>query len=103
MRSGLFLLALILTATPVHATGGGPLPGLTASELAEFKAGFFDFRAPISLQQGLGPVYNMASCYPCHGHPALGGQTPKTVTRFGRITDGVFDPLDSAGGSLLQA
>ena len=103
MRSGLFLLALILAATPVHATGGGPLPGLTASELAEFKEGFFAFRAPISLQQGLGPVYNMASCYPCHGHPALGGQTPKTVTRFGRVTDGVFDPLDSAGGSLLHA
>jgi len=103
MRSGPLLLALILAATTVHATGGGPLPGLTDAQLAEFKEGFLAFRAPVSQQQGLGPIYNMASCYPCHGHPALGGQTPKTVTRFGRITNGIFDPLDSAGGSLLQA
>ena len=103
MRSGPLLLALLLAATTAHATGGGPLPGLSDAQLAEFKEGFLAFRAPVSQQQGLGPIYNMASCYPCHGHPALGGQTPKTVTRFGRITNGIFDPLDSAGGSLLQA
>ena len=102
MRSGPLLLALTLAATTIHAKGGGPLPGLSDAQLAEFKEGFLAFRAPVSQQQGLGPIYNMASCYPCHGHPALGGQTPKTVTRFGRITNGIFDPLDSAGGSLLQ-
>jgi CxxC motif-containing protein (DUF1111 family) len=102
MRSGPLLLALALAATRVHATGGGPLPGLTDAQLSDFKEGFLAFRAPVSQEQGLGPVYNMASCYPCHGHPALGGQTPKTVMRFGRVTDGVFDPLVSEGGSLLQ-
>jgi CxxC motif-containing protein (DUF1111 family) len=96
------LLAFTLTAGPVHAVGGGPLPGLSAAELAEFKEGFEAFRLPVSRAQGLGPAYNMASCYPCHGHPALGGQSTRMVTRFGRITGGVFDPLASLGGSLLQ-
>ncbi len=103
MRSGPILLVLTLAATTVHAKGGGPLPGLSDAQLAEFKEGFIAFRANMSEEQGLGPAYNMASCYPCHGHPALGGQSTKTVTRFGRITNGVFDPLDSLGGSLLQA
>jgi len=94
---------LIITAGSVHARGGGPLPGLTDAELADFKKGFEAFRLTLSQEQGLGPAYNMASCYPCHGHPALGGQSTKPVTRFGRIVNGVFDPLASEGGSLLQA
>jgi hypothetical protein len=81
---------------------GGPLPGLNDTELAEFKEGFDAFRSSLSRDQGLGPAYNLASGYPCHGHPALGGQSPKTVTRFGRAAGDVFQALDSAGGSLLQ-
>jgi CxxC motif-containing protein (DUF1111 family) len=96
------LVALSLVAGEAHGRGGGPLPGLTAAEVAQFKEGFDAFRINISRDLGLGPAYNMASCYPCHGHPALGGQSTKTVTRFGRLEGGVFSPLDSAGGSLLQ-
>jgi CxxC motif-containing protein (DUF1111 family) len=99
---GPLALALCLAAGSAHARGGGPLPGLSEAELAEFKEGFVAFRTSLSRDRGLGPAYNLASCYPCHGHPALGGQSPKTVTRFGRIDGDVFEPLDSAGGSLLQ-
>ena len=103
MRSvGLLLLALSLATGSAHGRGGGPLPGLSATELAEFKEGFDAFRTSLSRDQGLGPAYNLASCYPCHGHPALGGQSPKTVTRFGRADGDVFQALGSAGGSLLQ-
>ena len=103
MRSvGLLLLALCLATGSAHGRGGGPLPGLSDTELAQFKEGFDAFRTSLSRDQGLGPAYNLASCYPCHGHPALGGQSPKTVTRFGRVDGDVFQALDSAGGSLLQ-
>jgi len=103
MRSaGPLLLALGLMAGLAHARGGGPLGGLTEAEVAQFKEGFDAFRTNLSRDQGLGPAYNLASCYPCHGHPALGGQSPKTVTRFGRLDGDVFSPLASAGGPLLQ-
>ena len=77
------LLGLTLVAATVYASGGGPLPGLTAAELAEYKEGFIAFRAHISEEQGLGPAFNGARCYLCHRDPALGGQSNKTVTRFG--------------------
>ncbi|HLQ46680.1 MAG TPA: di-heme oxidoredictase family protein, partial [Planctomycetaceae bacterium] len=33
---------------------------------------------------------------------AIGGSNDRLETRFGKITDGVFDPMVSKGGSLLQ-
>jgi len=96
------LLGLILAATTAHARGGEPLQGLTPAEIAEYDEGFAAFRAHLSKDQGLGPTFNGARCYLCHRGPALGGQSNKTVTRFGRVDGGVFDPLTSLGGSLLE-
>jgi CxxC motif-containing protein (DUF1111 family) len=86
---------------PAGARFGGPLPGLTDGELAEYRDGFNAFRAQVFVQQGLGPVFNATQCYTCHSNPALGGQSGHMVTRFGRNTGG-FDPLANEGGSLLQ-
>ena len=55
-----------------------------------------------TLQSGLGPIFNNVSCVACHSSPATGGASRETVTRFGRTVNGVFDPLESLGGSLLQ-
>src|SRR5262249_50196910 len=99
------LLVLTLLAPTVHAKGGGPLPGLTDGELAEFKDGFEAFRDQIFPEEGLGPVFNGRRCYLCHRNPALGGRSARRsaiVTRFGRVDGGIFDPLTSLGGSLLQ-
>src|SRR5262249_20504160 len=102
---GWLVLLALTVAAGAHAKGGGPLPGLTATQLAEFKEGFDAFRTQVFEEEGLGPAFNGARCYLCHSNPALGGQSTRSraiVTRFGRIDGGVFDPLAAHGGSVLQ-
>src|SRR5262245_46691222 len=104
MRSGgsLVLLFALVTAT-AHARGVGPMAGLNDAELAEWKRGFDLFRNKLFTEEGLGPAFNnQGRCYACHRNPALGGQSPKMVVRFGRIENGVYDPLVSLGGPVLQ-
>jgi CxxC motif-containing protein (DUF1111 family) len=55
------------------------------------------------VDSGLGPIFNDSSCAVCHNNPVLGGASRRVVTRFGNTTNGVFDPLTTRGGSLLQA
>ena len=81
---------------------GGPLAGLTAAELAAFDAGKDEFLNVETPESGLGPIFNNVSCVSCHARPAPGGTSAVFVTRFGRTVNGVFDPLESLGGSLLQ-
>ena len=82
-------------------TLGGPIAGLTASELARFEAGREDFQEIETIEAGLGPVFNEAGCVTCHNAP-IGGTTGRLETRFGRWDRGKFDPLDQLGGSLMQ-
>jgi len=82
-------------------TLGGPLRGLDAALLARFSAGQDDFEEEDTIDDGLGPVFNEASCATCHTSPT-GGTTGRAETRFGRNTGGTFDPLTELGGSLLQ-
>ncbi len=81
---------------------GAPLPGLTGDQLDAFDEGRDDFRERETRAGGLGPIFNRDSCAACHSVPALGGSSNVFVTRFGRTANGVFDPLASLGGSLLQ-
>ena len=81
---------------------GEPLVGLTANQLADFMEGREDFRNVETPATGLGPIFNRDSCVACHGVPAIGGSSRIFVTRFGHVANGVFDPLTSLGGSLLQ-
>jgi CxxC motif-containing protein (DUF1111 family) len=87
---------------PASPGFGGPLPGLTAEQLAAFEEGRTEFLNVETPESGLGPIFNGRSCVECHGVPAPGGASAITVTRFGRVVNGVFDPLESLGGSLLQ-
>ncbi len=81
---------------------GDPLPGLTRRELQEFRDGRADFEAVETDTSGLGPIFNGSSCVICHSSPAVGGASVFNVTRFGRTENGVFNPLATLGGSLLQ-
>jgi len=84
------------------ATFGDPIPGLSATQLAEFAEGRNDFQDVDNAASGLGPVFNNVSCVACHSAPAIGGGSVILETRFGRLDNGSFDPLTQFGGSLLQ-
>jgi CxxC motif-containing protein (DUF1111 family) len=82
---------------------GNPIPGLNASQLSAFedgKAAFSSIEEPVL--DGLGPVFNEKSCTSCHNVGAVGGSGVQIETRFGRLSNGVFDPLAAQGGSLIQ-
>ena len=61
---------------------GGPLPGLSAADLAFFKGSADDFSEdePVPVggdsNGGLGPRFNGVSCSSCHSQPAVGGSSP---------------------------
>jgi CxxC motif-containing protein (DUF1111 family) len=103
MRLGVLLAVLcVLAAAPLGAAPVPPLPGLDDAQLSRFAQGSAVFRSQFAPAEGLGPAFNDRSCYSCHRRPSLGGQGTKMVTRFGSADGGVFDPLTSLGGSLLQ-
>jgi CxxC motif-containing protein (DUF1111 family) len=101
-------LALILVVTTVAGSSmsssfGDPLPGLSDQELALFEAGNDEFQEVETVENGLGPVFNEASCATCHSDPVVGGGSTRLETRFGRLKpDGTFDPMVEFGGSLRQ-
>jgi CxxC motif-containing protein (DUF1111 family) len=96
-------------ASPPPAPGventlfGGALPNLPPAQTALFIDGRREFIEFERTEDGLGPVFNDRSCAVCHGIPAGGGSSGRTVTRIGAIVDGVYDPLTRFGGDVLQA
>jgi CxxC motif-containing protein (DUF1111 family) len=83
---------------------GDPLPGLTADQVARFQAGVAEFDTVETIKDGLGPVFNNNACSACHADGATGGGSSTLFeTRFGRVSNGVFDPLTALGGSLIQS
>lgn len=52
---------------------GGPVEGLTRDESEKFEECRKVFEHEFSLSEGLGPLYNGASCYSCHGAPGIAG------------------------------
>jgi CxxC motif-containing protein (DUF1111 family) len=106
----LVILAMNVSAQRRGGTGrpapdpaaGDALAGLTAAQRADFAAGLADFSEEEEVIDGLGPVFNERSCAACHSVPAVGGGSTRTVTRFSRRINGLFDALASLGGSLMQ-
>jgi hypothetical protein len=64
------------------------------------------FATDLSPFQLVGPLFNGRACGDCHNDPIEGGMggTPDTfVTRVGRLTNGMFDPLIGMGGPVARA
>src|SRR5205814_7964081 len=96
--------AVVLSAAAV-ADFGDPLPGLSAGDAQRFDEGKTEFSAVEEIDEGLGPVFNEASCVASHRGPgtAVGVTNQRLETPFGRAgSNGAFDPLAELGGSLLQ-
>src|SRR4051812_15393206 len=86
----------------VPQPAGASLTGLTAAQSTAFNTGRGTFNRAATNADGLGPVFNERSCRDCHDAPVIGGGSGRTVMRFARRVNGVFDPLTALGGSLLQ-
>jgi len=97
-------LAMQCGTPDIQPRMGDPVAGLSQAELDRFEAGAVVFGTPLTLAEGLGPIFNDVSCGACHSQPTLGGFSTFAVTRFGVAAAGgnPFDPLASLGGSLLQ-
>jgi hypothetical protein len=95
--------AQIVTGVPVAAVPvGAPFPGLSAADVGIFNTGKTEFVTVEEADEGLGPIFNEAACGNCHTAGAVGGGSNIVETRFGNLTNGVFDPLTNQGGSLRQ-
>jgi CxxC motif-containing protein (DUF1111 family) len=103
-RTVTWLMPLMGLALSRAATGdfGDPIPGLSPDQLRRFTDGRAAFEEVEEAADGLGPVFNGTSCASCHSVGATGGGSERLETRFGRSVDGVFDPLTTLGGSLIQ-
>src|SRR5438034_10446945 len=66
------------------ALPGLPLSGISARELELFREGREDFMEVESASEGLGPMFNGASCAQCPNVPALGGTGAGVDVRAGR-------------------
>src|SRR2546423_15345248 len=58
------------------AGAGGMLDGLTPSQATFFAAAQEEFEESDTLEEGLGPRFNLDGCAGCHSQPATGGTTP---------------------------
>jgi CxxC motif-containing protein (DUF1111 family) len=104
------ILASAVAALALLTLGGGrppqfgdPLPGLTPDLLARFQAGKAVFDKNFDPPGGLGPVFNDTSCTNCHTQGGDGGGGDTLETRFGELTDGVFNQLLNLDGQLLHS
>jgi CxxC motif-containing protein (DUF1111 family) len=102
---GAALIALALASVGGNSgpNFGDPLPGLTPDLQARFVAGQANFSGTDTPATGLGPVFNNTGCSQCHSTPVVGGGSAITETRYGTLTNGVFDPLTQYGGSLIHS
>lgn len=108
-----FSKALVLTSLLITeaATGGppiapqpgmgAPLDGLTAEQLELFNQGRIVYSAPLTVADGLGPIFNGASCVSCHNNP-VGGSGSLEIVLFGCADKSGINP-ECPGGPLLQA
>jgi CxxC motif-containing protein (DUF1111 family) len=102
LGSAVAVLALLTLGGGAPPRFGDPLPGLTPRILARFLAGKAAFERVFDPANGLGPVFNNTSCAKCHNQGAIGGGGATLEIRYGRVTNGIFDPLTQFDGELLH-
>ncbi len=72
--------------------------GASESSIAHVDRGRAAFERTRSVLDGLGPLYNEASCSRCHNRGGVGGSGIFSVTMAGRSDGAAFDPLVEQGG-----
>ena len=75
-----------------------PLPGLTRAEAAAFARGDEEFERRFAPNEGLGPIFNNASCASCHSGDGR-GVVDNALQRIGTDAD---DLLRAVGGPQIQ-
>lgn len=79
----------------------GPMEGLSPTQVATFIKGDEAFGEIFIPATGLGPYFVTSSCASCHPGDGKGHPT-NTLTRFGKMDNGVFDHMLNQGGPQLQ-
>jgi CxxC motif-containing protein (DUF1111 family) len=91
------------SADDIQATEGAVLgDALPGTNAAAFAAAKTNFELTETVQDGAGPIFNERSCSACHSNSATGGAGQNIERRYGRVVNGLFDALESTGGSLRQ-
>jgi CxxC motif-containing protein (DUF1111 family) len=101
---GLVLVVPWLAASSARADDAAPLAAPPSPEL--IAAGEALFVRDLTVEQGLGPLFNETACASCHLAPTVGGMGQDgiaVVTRVGRLVDGAFDPLPGRGGPVARS
>lgn len=86
---------------------GTPLLNLTPDENTMFNAGAATFQTQQTLATGLGPRFNLDSCFGCHSQPAIGGAAPavnpqvNVATAFG--AQNTLPMFVTANGPIVEA
>jgi len=97
------VLCVHLTGQTIRPLPGDPLAGITSGEFEEFRLGLDDFTEVETVEEGLGPAFNGASCAVCHSVPSIGGAGVVAEVRAARRAEsGEFVELVSTSGSLFQ-
>ena len=81
---------------------GGPLPGLTAEELARWEEGLEQFTRIWTVEEGLGPAFNENSCNACHSDPTVGGSMIEADHHATAFVHGICDYLVEEGGGNIR-
>ena len=89
-----------LTTAPADVADvfDAPLPGLTRAEAAAFARGDEEFERRFAPSEGLGPIFNNASCASCHSGDGR-GILDNVLQRIGSDAD---DLLRAVGGPQIQ-
>jgi len=100
-------LAAICSVAACHKVQpGDPLPGLSATERAQFDSGRAVFDSTFTPQVGLGPLFNASRCGECHEDPvtgANGDEVEHHATVFHPERAGAMcDELADKGGPVFQ-
>lgn len=68
------------------AEAGAMLTGLNAAQQALFQQGRDEFLEVETIEDGLGPRFNLDSCQGCHQQPAVGGTSPAVNPQVAFVT-----------------
>jgi CxxC motif-containing protein (DUF1111 family) len=106
LAAGMALCLMPTASTQVSTTATEAPTGFDNAtnghtDQATFEANRETFEEVETIEDGVGPVFNMRGCAECHGNPVTGGISPITELRAGTFNGTTF--TDHPGGSLIHS